>query len=139
MTAEEFEDCVPAEDGIKTSALTRLLDIAEPSLGPHHFSYWDFEGAADAAEEAKRGHRSYFFAFVVVVFLTSTPNFCSRRDMITHRRLSCPRLSRRRAPKGSAFSRLPGPQRREFKRGIPAYDVLGLWFRDAEPETEDII
>jgi len=39
---------------VKTIAPTRLLDVAEPCLGPHHFSYWDFEGAADAAEEAEK-------------------------------------------------------------------------------------
>jgi hypothetical protein len=58
LTAEAFEDCVPSEDGdnwtVKTIASTRLLDVAEPCLGPHHFSYWDFEGAADAAEEAEK-------------------------------------------------------------------------------------
>ena len=61
LTAEAFEDCVPSEDGdnwaVKTIASTRLLDVAEPCLGPHHFSYWDFEGAADAAEEAEKRQR----------------------------------------------------------------------------------
>ena len=61
LTAEAFEDCVPAKyvgnSHVKTIASTRLLDVAEPCLGPHHFSYWDFEGAADEAEEAEKRQR----------------------------------------------------------------------------------
>ena len=56
LTAEAFEACLPRDNGnnrhIKTIAATRMLDIAEPCLGAHHFAYWDFEGAVEAAEAA---------------------------------------------------------------------------------------
>jgi len=55
LTAEAFEACLPRDNGnnrhIKTVAATRMLDVAEPCLGAHHFAYWDFEGAVAAEEE----------------------------------------------------------------------------------------
>jgi len=57
LTAEAFQACLPRDNGnnrhVKTVAATRMLDVAEPCLGAHHFAYWDFEGAvADAAAAA---------------------------------------------------------------------------------------
>ena len=55
LTAEAFESCLPADSGsnrhVKTIASTRMLDISESCMGPHHFAFWDFEKAVSEAEE----------------------------------------------------------------------------------------
>lgn len=53
-TAEAFTSCLGANESenahVKTIARTALLDVAEPCLGPHHFSFWDLKGAVDKLE-----------------------------------------------------------------------------------------
>jgi hypothetical protein len=62
-TAEAFTSClsgnVRESAHVKTIARTKFLDVAEPCLGPHHFSFWDLSGAVDALEreEEQEGER----------------------------------------------------------------------------------
>lgn len=53
-TSEAFTSCLGSHEmesaHVKTIARTALLDVAEPCLGPHHFSFWDLKGAVDELE-----------------------------------------------------------------------------------------
>ena len=54
-TPEAFTSCLGPRERenahVKTIARTDYLDVAEPCLGPHHFSFWDLGAAVDELEK----------------------------------------------------------------------------------------
>jgi hypothetical protein len=129
---------VPSEDGdnwtVRTIASTRLLDVAEPCLGPHHFSYWDLEGAADAAEEAQKRQSEG-----IALYSSFSPRPQPFAVVVTGSRIDSPlaRASLDGAP--PKVPHFPAFLSHDVLKSKEEYQAkMFPRFRDAEPRTVDV-